>query len=189
MPLVENKTASQPKNPTKSGYKFVEWQLDGSKYDFKTKVTKDITLKAKWEEIVKHTVTFDYDNGSNAVTKTVEHGKTVSKPSAPTKSGYTFVEWRLNDSKFDFNTKITEDITLVANYKKNEQQTSDTYKVVVTRVDKYSSDSKLTVLKNNSAIAFRCIKKANGNTVDGESCPSSTRTSMIVVTSYVENVK
>ncbi len=43
--------ATKPKEPTKEGYVFIEWTLDGKSYDFSTKVTKDITLKAKWEYV------------------------------------------------------------------------------------------------------------------------------------------
>ena len=58
--VKKNKTATKPSDPTKEGYEFVEWQLDGARYVFSTKVTKDITLKALWEKEVckKHT----YDN-------------------------------------------------------------------------------------------------------------------------------
>lgn len=39
----------KPNDPVRSGYTFVEWQLDGKIYDFNQVVTKDITLVAKWE--------------------------------------------------------------------------------------------------------------------------------------------
>lgn len=44
-------TASKPSDPTKANYNFAGWTLDGSAYDFSSKVTKDITLKATWKEI------------------------------------------------------------------------------------------------------------------------------------------
>ena len=44
------KTAKNPTNPTKSGYKFVEWQLNGIPYNFNKPVTGDITLVAKWQD-------------------------------------------------------------------------------------------------------------------------------------------
>ena len=40
----------KPENPSKKGYIFVEWQLDGKKYDFNKKVKKDFTLVAKWKK-------------------------------------------------------------------------------------------------------------------------------------------
>ena len=44
-----NKKATKPtSDPTKDGFTFVEWQLDGAKYEFETPVTRDITLKALW---------------------------------------------------------------------------------------------------------------------------------------------
>ena len=42
---------NQPTMPTKKGYKFIEWQLNGEKFDFKQEITSNITLKAKWEKI------------------------------------------------------------------------------------------------------------------------------------------
>lgn len=40
--------ASKPKNSTKAGWTFVEWQLEGRAFEFKTPITKDITLVATW---------------------------------------------------------------------------------------------------------------------------------------------
>ena len=114
--VIENQTVSTPKNPTLKGYTFVEWQLDGKKYDFKTKVTKNIKLKAKWEKIVEYTVIFNKNNGSTSDTVKVTSGEKVTKPSDPTKEGYVFVEWLLNNKTYDFNTAITSDITLTARY-------------------------------------------------------------------------
>lgn len=39
----------KPEDPVRSGYTFVEWQLNGNTYDFNQVVTKNITLVAKWE--------------------------------------------------------------------------------------------------------------------------------------------
>ena len=43
-----NQAVAQPTNPEKSGFDFVEWQLNGSTYDFATLVTNDIELNAHW---------------------------------------------------------------------------------------------------------------------------------------------
>lgn len=48
--VVSGKTATKPSNPTKSGYTFKGWYLNGTEYDFSNKVTKNITLTAKWEK-------------------------------------------------------------------------------------------------------------------------------------------
>ena len=117
VPTKENTTVSKPSNPTKSGYKFVEWQLDGTKFDFNTKITTEITLNAVFEEVTTYTVTFDKDNGSAKETKTVNAGDKVAKPANPTKKGYTFVEWQLNNTAYDFNKAVNSNIELKAIWK------------------------------------------------------------------------
>ena len=38
-----------PTDPTKEGYDFVGWYVNGEKYDFDTKVTSDLEIEARWE--------------------------------------------------------------------------------------------------------------------------------------------
>lgn len=40
---------SVPKDPTKEGYTFVGWYVDGKRYDFDSKVTSDLVIEAKWD--------------------------------------------------------------------------------------------------------------------------------------------
>ncbi len=100
--------------PSKIGYNFISWQLDGKDYNFNTLITEDITLVATWEVIIYHEVTFDSNGGSSVSKQQVEENKIVSIPYPPLKANYTFAYWMYNDVQFDFNTVITEDITLVA---------------------------------------------------------------------------
>lgn len=116
--VEEGKTVTRPNNPTKKGYSFKEWQLDGKTYNFKTKVTDDITLKAVWEKLVIYTVTFDSDGGTKVNNLEVEKNNVVTKPTNPTKSGYQFKGWYLGNNIYDFNTKVTGDITLKAKWEK-----------------------------------------------------------------------
>ncbi|MBR4943658.1 MAG: InlB B-repeat-containing protein, partial [Clostridia bacterium] len=49
--VTKGEKAQQPaENPTREGYTFVEWQLNGKTYNFEAVVVSDITLKAKWEK-------------------------------------------------------------------------------------------------------------------------------------------
>lgn len=117
--IKDNDVVIRPANPTRSGYRFLEWQLNGVAYNFNTKVTSDITLNALWRELEHYTVTFDYDNGNNNTTQNVTEGDTVTKPTDPTKEGYTFVEWQLNGNTYDFTKPVTSNITLKAKYEEN----------------------------------------------------------------------
>ncbi len=109
-----NETAYRPSNPTKTGYTFNGWLLNGVKYSFSTKVNSNITLKASWNPN-KYTVT--YKDGDTVIsTQSVNYNGTASKPTNPSKIGYTFAGWMLNGNSFDFNTKITSPITLQAKW-------------------------------------------------------------------------
>lgn len=46
--VKEGETVTKPEDPKRDGYTFGGWYLDEKEYDFKSKVTKDITLKAHW---------------------------------------------------------------------------------------------------------------------------------------------
>ncbi|MGN1000655.1 MAG: InlB B-repeat-containing protein [Bacilli bacterium] len=107
-------TVNKPVNPTKQGYTFVSWQLDGKDYDFSTKVTQNITLKAVWKKVDTFTVTFNSDGGSTVKSQSVEKNKTATKPANPTKAGKIFVSWQLNGKDYDFSTKVIQNITLKA---------------------------------------------------------------------------
>ncbi len=117
---VEYKTAvTKPEDPTKTGYTFKGWYNGNTAYNFATKVIEDITLTAKWE-INKYTVTFNADNGTVNDPEEVENKTAVTKPEDPTKTGYTFKGWTLNGEAYDFTTKVTTDITLVAKWEINK---------------------------------------------------------------------
>ncbi len=43
-----NSTIKEPKEPTRKGYRFVRWEHNGMKFDFKTPIKSNINLKALW---------------------------------------------------------------------------------------------------------------------------------------------
>ncbi len=63
-----------------------------------------------------HTVTFDSNGGTLIEAIKVKENDKVKKPENPTKDGYIFAGWYLEDKLFDFDTKITKDITLKAHW-------------------------------------------------------------------------
>lgn len=116
----EGKTVTIPANPTKTGYVFEAWQLNGKNYNFSTKVTSNITLVAKYRALKTISIKFDSNGGSDVSTQTIVEGNRINAPATPTKEGYKFIEWQLNGKKFDFNTKVTNDITLKALWQEQE---------------------------------------------------------------------
>lgn len=74
----------------------------------------------------KFTVKFDAGNGSKATVKTVTSGNKVKAPSAPTKEGYKFLGWYLDGKEYNFNNKVTKNMTLVAKWEKVETPKEDT---------------------------------------------------------------
>lgn len=132
--IVEGKTVKEPENhPEKEGtdefaYEFSGWYTSAdakTQFDFTTLIDKDITLYAGWITKQWFTVTFDSDNGAVAAfaTKKVLEGDKVSAPETnPTKADtddekYKFDGWyTTKGTAFDFNTEITDNITLIAHY-------------------------------------------------------------------------
>lgn len=113
------KTVEIPEDPVKEGHTFKCWvDEEGKAFDFDTKITKDITLTAKWEAN-KYKVTFMSEAEAVAI-KEVEYGKTVENQAAPEREGYNFSGWYNGEEKFDFDTPITAYITLTAKWEIKE---------------------------------------------------------------------
>ncbi|MCV6608794.1 MAG: InlB B-repeat-containing protein [Campylobacterales bacterium] len=110
---------------TKTNFTFVGWNTlaDGSGTDYgvesKYVNNSDITLYAKWTNLVTYTVTFDVDGGSAVSSLDIVSGNTATKPTDPTKTNATFEGWYSDSgltSSFDFTTAISGDITLYAKW-------------------------------------------------------------------------
>ena len=115
---MENKKATEPTAPKKEGYTFLGWYLNDTKFDFNnTKITKNITLIAKWKKIVKYKVTFNSEGGSAVAEQNVVEGEKVTRPNDPTKDGFAFTGWLLNGNAYDFNKPVTAAFELTATWK------------------------------------------------------------------------
>ncbi len=66
------------------------------------------------------TVIFDKDNGEATISLSVNKGETVQKPQDPIKNTknaeYEFVGWYFRNTEWNFETAVTEDITLTAHW-------------------------------------------------------------------------
>ncbi|MBQ2663028.1 MAG: InlB B-repeat-containing protein, partial [Clostridia bacterium] len=112
-----------PPSVSRDGYTLKGWKKDNADFDLNTEITADITLVAEWEEIPanSYSVTFDLNGASVSVpAQTVQENNTVTEPSAPERTGYTFNGWQLNGSVYNFSTPVTGNITLTAQWTINQ---------------------------------------------------------------------
>ncbi|GHU15133.1 hypothetical protein FACS1894163_00820 [Spirochaetia bacterium] len=146
-PVADGGTVNPlPTQPARTGYTFGGWNTAingrGTVFDATTTVTGNITVYAKWT-INTYTVTFDKNNTDSGSTEAspntlgpVTHGGTVTLPTQPTRTGYTFADWNTavngSGTVFDATTTVTGNITVYA------QWTINTYTVTF---DKNNTDS------------------------------------------------
>ena len=153
--VTDGAAAIDPGTPTRDGYTFTGWLLDGKSFDFATPITGDITLTAGWEESGEpaptiHTVTFD-DGTGNTVTVNMQEGETVQEPSAPSRDGYEFTGWLLDGTPYDFTTPVTGDITLVAGWEQAEEPDPATTFTVSFRTNGGTTVEQQTITEGGTA--------------------------------------
>lgn len=155
--VEKGNTIAKPSDPTRNGYVFIGWYNGNQKFDFKTKITSNITLTAKWKKVetttepekATYTVTFDTAGGSSIASKQATEGETVTKPSNPTRDGYTFIGWYYNNAQYNFSTVITSNITLTAKWEKNSVIS---YKIEEI-AESYVGQVRVFVLKDGTKVA------------------------------------
>ena len=85
----------KPDDPTREGHNFTGWYQDPActqRWDFSDWVTGNMTLYAGWR-ILYYTIYFDTAGGSAIGHITQNYGTAITAPTAPTKTGYTFIGW------------------------------------------------------------------------------------------------
>lgn len=94
-------------------------------FDFNTKITKDLKLKALYEgKIETITITFDSKGGSAVSPITINKGTKLTLPKDPKYKGYTFKGWTDKHGKVIYNNALLEeDTTLYANWEKIVEKT------------------------------------------------------------------
>ena len=141
--ITKNNCATLPNNPTKDGYEFDGWSLNGVDVvsDITTKqVTQNVTYTAVFTKL--HTVTFIYEDTTKA-TQTIRNGNYATAPTIESTDYKVFNGWAVNDTIVDLsNYKVFIDTTFVANI---------TYKYdVIFKVDDTIYNSQI-ITKNNCA--------------------------------------
>ena len=108
------------------------------------------------EEVITFKVIFDSNGGSLVDVATVNEGEVINKPNDPTRDGYTFKNWTLDDKEYDFSTPITDNITLKANWEKNKTSSSN---------NSSTNNKPSSGTTNNGATVTSTIDKINLNDV------------------------
>lgn len=117
--------ATQPTAPTRDHYTFLGWYSDAGftmEWDFATDpVTSDMTLYAKWDGD-DYTVTFNSNGGTSVAPQTIEYPGTVTQPTNPIRTGYTFQGWFSDPGltiAWNFADIVSENMTLYGKWQAN----------------------------------------------------------------------
>ncbi len=102
------------------------------------------------EELEEYKVTFNPNGGSVVDSILVKRGEKLTKPEDPTRKGYKFAGWKLNEEDFDFEKEIASNITLTATWIKEEDNST-------------SSSSGNSITSSNSQKYTSTIDKINLN--------------------------
>ncbi|MGD9910597.1 MAG: InlB B-repeat-containing protein, partial [Candidatus Izemoplasmatales bacterium] len=115
---------SAPTPPTKTGYAFDGWYTDNeltTLFEFTT-MPLQTTLYAKWTQ-TSSTISFEENGGTVVEDISGDLGTSVTAPSNPTKTGYTFGGWYLEDTfetSYTFSVFPNDNLTLYAKWNVNQ---------------------------------------------------------------------
>ena len=107
-------------------------------YKFDDKFTTEIKEKNKnvffeYDEDVKddelktvyYTVNYDSNGGSSIDSVVVKDGEKAPIPNGPIRDKYKFIGWYLNDEEYNFETPVSDDITLIAKWEKSVESSDN----------------------------------------------------------------
>ena len=147
---------------------------------------------------VKYTVTFETNGGSSIEDATVESGAVVTRPTDPTKSGFAFDGWFIDENlteAYDFETPVSANITLyakwaavdkstlpdaiaAANTAKEGVEASDKSAGEVEKDTKFVTTAEMTALNAAIADAQAILDKANAPQSEVDSAVNALNTAV-----------
>lgn len=121
-----------------------------------------------------HLITFQSDGGSSVSEQQVATGGKVSKPEDPTKEGFTFVGWYLEDGTlYDFDQPVDGPFTLIAHWEKVAPNSSYLASLSVTGFDmdqdftRTNETYTMTVPANTESITVVAVADENSDVLQG----------------------
>lgn len=133
-----------------------------------------------------YSVKFNPNGGSAVSNQRIRKGNKLSEPKAPTKNGYSFDGWYLDEEltdAYDFKTSVTKDFTLHAKWNENNDSGNNGdssisgsgkneiiliigQKVMTVRGEKVYMDVAPMIVKNRTMLPARFVAEALGATVE-----------------------
>ena len=121
------KVAKPTTDPTRDNYTFDAWYTEVAcinEYNFDSEITGNITLFAGWIQ-TEAIVTYYTYGGTVVDSETVHVGETLTSPTNPIRDGYVFAGWYTEplcraEYKYDFSSKVTNNLTLYAKWAQTE---------------------------------------------------------------------
>ena len=131
----------------------------------KEKINGDINIYLDYQkniddfntEVNYYTITFDTAGGSSIDSIVVKENDMITKPDNPTKEGYTFLGWYIDDEEFNFEDLVKSDLTLVAKWEENKNSSSGSSSSGGSTTN---TDGKINLNNNLSATVY---KKSTGS--------------------------
>lgn len=160
---VSLKTGSKLENvkePTKEGYIFGGWYLDGEEYDFDTKIDEDITLVAKWQkiEIVEDEETTTTSTTTKNTTKEKTTKKKTTTNNATTKKKTTTAKKTTTTSTITQESVNTTTISVVTTESTTVSKTvSTTTSAIVSTTSPISSDITVPTIEPTTTVTTTAV--------------------------------
>lgn len=106
-----------------------------------------------------YTITFDCNGGNSMDSIVVKEGEVIEKPNNPTRDGYSFKEWQVDNTTFDFTTKVYNNLTLKAIW---DRKTTTTTSTPSTSTSTPTQTKKDTINLNDNVVVTEYTKYASG---------------------------
>ena len=138
----DGKLSTLPTAARSGNYSFNGWftqSVGGVAITVDTLYTANTTVYAQWSYlggsssggsgVTQYTVSFDTQGGNKIDSVRVNKNSIVSKPNAPTKDGYVFVDWFTDkdcSALYDFGTNVIKNFTLYAKWVEKKEEPIET---------------------------------------------------------------
>lgn len=121
---IKYEETQEIEDPTRIGYTFKGWELEGNKSTLTnnnfTMGLEDSTLTAKWEKN-KYLVNFNMNGANETIHSQIyTYEDELGTLPIPSKLGYDFLGWYIDDKQVTSDLKVTQDLTLEAKWTEKE---------------------------------------------------------------------